>query len=157
MSKSITIKFTLNEKPVEAKIPATMLLVELIREHFMLTGTKISCGMGECGACTVLLDGKAVNSCLMLAAQADGHSVTTIEGISKGGKPSKLQEAFVEEGAVQCGFCTPGLILAATDLLKENPNATSEEIRTGISGNICRCTGYDKIVKAIRKCSEGEK
>jgi len=154
MQQKITFQFTLNGKPVEASVPANMLLVDMIRDHFGLCGTKIGCGTGECGACTVLLDGKPVNSCLMLACQAEGCEVTTIEGISKGGKPTRLQECFVEEGAIQCGYCTPGLIMSATALLRANPHPTQQEIRTAISGNLCRCTGYTKIVQAIQKASE---
>ena len=153
MAGEVSIRFTLNEKSVTATFPPNTLLVNLIREHFGLTGAKIGCGTGECGACTVLLDGKPVNSCLMLACQADGHSVTTIEGLSRDGNPTPLQRAFVEEGAVQCGFCTPGMILSATALLKENPAPSEEEIRTAVSGNLCRCTGYTKIIKAIQKAS----
>lgn len=154
LSKTATIKLTLNGKPEEATIPGNMLLVDLIRDYFGLTGTKIGCGTGECGACTVLLDGKPVNSCLMLAAQADGHSITTIEGLSPDGKPTKLQEALVEEGGVQCGFCTPGVVMSATALLCENPHPTEEEIKTAISGNLCRCTGYVKIIQAIKKAAQ---
>ena len=154
MAGEITIRFTLNEQPVTATVPANTLLVSLIREHFGLTGTKIGCGTGECGACTVLLDGKPVNSCLVLACQVDGRSVTTIEGLSRDGNPTPLQKSFVEEGAVQCGFCTPGMILSATALLKVNPSPSEAEIRTAVSGNLCRCTGYTKIIKAIQKVSE---
>ncbi len=153
MSRVITVKLTLNGKPVKATVPANTLLVELIRDHFGLTGTKVACGKGECGACTVLFDGKPVNSCLVLAYQADGHSITTIEGLAADGKPIPLQEAFVEEGAVQCGYCTPGMIMSATALLSENPSPAEEEIREGISGNLCRCTGYTKIVKAIQEAA----
>jgi len=152
--KKSMIRFTLNGKAVEASVPSNMLLVEMIREHFGLTGTKVGCGMGECGACTVHLDGRPVNSCLILACQVDGRSVTTIEGLSPDGEPTKLQRAFVEEGAVQCGFCTPGMIMSAAALLEENPSPGEEEIREAISGNLCRCTGYVKIVKAVQRVSE---
>jgi len=154
MSKTVAIKLYLNGKPEEATVAANMLLVSLIRDYFGLTGTKIGCGTGECGACTALLDGKPVNSCLMLACQADGHSITTIEGLSPDGKPTKLQEALVEEGGVQCGFCTPGVVMSATALLRANPHPTEEEIKTAISGNLCRCTGYTRIIQAIKKASE---
>jgi len=154
MSKTVTIKLFLNGKPEEATVAANMLLATLIRDYFGLTGTKIGCGTGECGACTVLLEGSPVNSCLMLAAQADGHSITTIEGLSPDGKPTKLQEALVEEGGVQCGFCTPGVVMSATALLRENPHPTEEEIRSAISGNLCRCTGYVKIIEAIKKAAQ---
>ncbi len=153
MPQKIPIRLEVNGKTVEAEIPAGMLLVEFIRNHLELTGTKIGCGMGECGACTILLDGKPVNSCLMLACQANGRSVTTIEGISPDGRPTPLQQAFMEEGAIQCGFCTPGFIMSATALLRENPLPDEETIREAISGNLCRCTGYNKIVKAVQKAS----
>jgi carbon-monoxide dehydrogenase small subunit len=152
MSDPVMIKFKLNNKPFEAAVPANRLLVDMIREDFSLTGTKIGCGMGECGACTVLMDGKPVNSCLILAVQADGRSIETIEGLSQDGKMNPLQEALVKEGAVQCGFCTPGIIMSATALLRDNPHPSEEEIKTGISGNLCRCTGYQKIIEAIRFC-----
>lgn len=154
MTGNVVVHFTLNNKNVEAVVPDYLLLVDMIREHFGLTGTKVGCGMGECGACTVLFDGKPVNSCLILACQADGHDITTIEGISPEGNPSTLQKAFVEEGAVQCGFCTPGLVISATALLMDNPNPNEEEIRTAISGNLCRCTGYQRVVTAIQKVAE---
>jgi len=153
MPRKIPIRLEVNGKTVEAEIPAGMLLVEFIRNHLELTGTKIGCGMGECGACTILLDGKPVNSCLMLACQANGRRVTTIEGISPDGRPTPLQQAFMEEGAIQCGFCTPGFIMSATALLRENPQPDEETIREAISGNLCRCTGYNKIVKAVQKAS----
>lgn len=151
MSKPITIIFTLNNKHIEATIPANRLLVDMIREDFNLTGTKIGCGMGECGACTILMDGKPVNSCLTLAIQADGKTIETIEGLSEDGKMNPLQEMLVKEGAVQCGFCTPGIVMSATALLRENPHPTEEKIKTAISGNLCRCTGYQKIIEAIKK------
>jgi len=153
MPKTVTIKLFLNGKYEEATIPGNMLLVFLIRDYFKLTGTKIGCGTGECGACTVLLDGEPVNSCLMLGCQADGHSITTIEGLSPDGKATKLQESLVEEGGIQCGFCTPGVVMSATALLRENPHPTEEEIKTAISGNLCRCTGYTRIIQAIKKAS----
>jgi carbon-monoxide dehydrogenase small subunit len=115
-----------------------------------LTGTKEGCGRGDCGACTVLIDGYVVNSCLILAPQIDGHAITTIEGLSKDMQLDVIQQAFIESGAVQCGFCTPGMVLTAKALLSRNPNPTDTEIRTAISGNLCRCTGYIKIIDAIR-------
>jgi carbon-monoxide dehydrogenase small subunit len=120
-----------------------------LREDLGLTGTKHGCGLGDCGACTVILDGKAVNSCLVLAIQANGSEVLTIEGLAEKGKLHPLQQAFVDKGAIQCGFCTPGMILSAKALLEEKPNPTELEIRTALSGNLCRCTGYQKIVEAI--------
>lgn len=118
-------------------------------------GTKYGCGEGECGACTVLLNGKAVNSCLVLAVEADGCEVLTIEGLSKDGKLHPIQQAFIDEGAAQCGFCTPGMILAAKALLDENPNPSDEEIKQGLAGNFCRCTGYVSIFRAVKKAVEG--
>ena len=154
MTGNVVVRFTLNNKEVEAVVPDNLLLADMIREHFGRTGTKIGCGMGECGACTILFDGKPVNSCLILACQANGHEITTIEGISSDGNLSALQKAFVDEGAVQCGFCTPGLVISATALLMDNPVPNEEEIRTAISGNLCRCTGYQSVVAAIQKVAE---
>jgi len=154
MTGNVVVRFILNNKEVEAIVPDNLLLADMIREHFGLTGTKIGCGMGECGACTILFDGKPVNSCLILACQANGHEITTIEGISSDGNLSALQKAFVDEGAVQCGFCTPGLVISATALLMDNPVPNEEEIRTAISGNLCRCTGYQSVVTAIQKVAE---
>ncbi len=125
-------------------------LLEVLRQDLGLTGAKEGCGSGDCGACTVLLDGKPVSSCLLLAGQVGGRTVTTIEGISAGADLHPVQAAFVEHGAVQCGFCIPGMIMSAVALLEENPRPTDDEIRWGIAGNLCRCTGYSKIVDAIR-------
>lgn len=131
-----------------------MTLLELIRDRLHLTGTKEGCGIGECGACTVLLDGKPVTSCLVLAVEADGAAVETIEGEAKNGELSLLQKAFVETGAVQCGFCTPGMIMSARGLLRRNPNPTDAEIVEAMAGNLCRCTGYEAILRAVRLCAE---
>lgn len=144
------ISFNINGKSVMLDVNPTETLLHLIRERLHLTGTKEGCGRGDCGACTVLLDGDAVNSCLILAPQVDGHAITTIEELSKHGQLDALQQAFIDAGAVQCGFCTPGMILSAKALLSRNLNPTDTEIRTAISGNLCRCTGYIKIVDAIR-------
>ena len=141
--------FELNGTPITVKVSTSTTLLEVLREHLGWTGTKEGCGLGECGACTVLLNGKPVNSCLILMDQVEGQKVTTIEGITGEGEPHPLQKAFVEEGAVQCGFCTPGMIISAYALLKENPSPTREEIRDALSGNLCRCTGYTKIVDAV--------
>ncbi len=143
------IKLTINGKPVEAAVSPNQTLLQFLREDMDLTGTKHGCGLGDCGACTVILDGKAVNSCLVLAIQADNCEILTIEGLAQDGKLHPLQQAFVDKGAIQCGFCTPGMILSAKALLDEKPNPTELEIRTAISGNLCRCTGYQKIVEAI--------
>lgn len=143
------IRLTVNGEPVEAAVAQNQTLVQFLREDLGLTGTKHGCGLGDCGACTILLDGKAVNSCLVLAIQANGSEVLTIEGLAEKGKLHPLQQAFVDKGAIQCGFCTPGMILSAKALLEEKPNPTELEIRTALSGNLCRCTGYQKIVEAI--------
>jgi len=147
------IRFILNGRQVEPDIPPQMLLLDLLRDYFNLTGVKEGCGQGECGACTVIVDGQAVNSCLVLAAQIDGKEVITIEGLSQDGKLDPLQEAFVEEGAIQCGYCTPGMILSAKALLMRNPRPDLNEIKEALSGNLCRCTGYTKIFKAVQKAS----
>jgi carbon-monoxide dehydrogenase small subunit len=143
--------FQLNGSPVSIEAPADISLLDLLRDHLSLTGTKEGCGIGECGACSVLLDGRLVNSCLTLAAQASGRSVVTIEGIrgAEGG-PNDLQQAFIDAGAVQCGYCTPGMVLAGEALLAKTLHPTRQQIREAISGNLCRCTGYQQIVDAIQ-------
>ena len=155
------INFNLNGESVTAEIGVSLTLAEMLRSHFKLTGTKICCGEGECGACTVLLNQKAVNSCIILAAEVDDCEVITIEYLGKDGKLDPIQEAFVEEGAIQCGYCTPGMIMSSKGLLIENPNPSDDEIKDALSGNICRCTGYDTIISAVKKASgwisEGEK
>lgn len=144
------IQFTLNEKPVSANVNEDTLLLSLLRETFGMTGTKQSCEIGECGACSVILDNQLVNSCLVLAVQVDGRKVTTIEGIrAEDGGPNDLQQNFIKYGAVQCGFCTPGMILAGETLLAETTHPTRDQIRLALSGNLCRCTGYQQIVDAI--------
>jgi len=148
------IKLIVNGEKVEAAVEPNRTLVQLLREDLGLTGTKHGCGLGDCGACTVILDGKPVNSCLVLAAQADGREVLTIEGLAENGKLHPIQQAFVDKGAIQCGFCTPGMILSAKALLDATPNPTEVEIRTAISGNLCRCTGYQKIVEAIQAAGQ---
>lgn len=129
-------------------------LVDVLREELGLTGVKKGCGMGECGACTVLLNGKAVNSCLMLVGQAHGKEITTIEGLSAGGRLHPLQEKFIQHGAVQCGFCSPGMVLSILSFLRETPHPTEEQVREAIAGNLCRCTGYVKIVEAVMDYSQ---
>jgi carbon-monoxide dehydrogenase small subunit len=129
-------------------------LIELLRDVLQLTGAKNSCGMGECGSCTVIMDGKAIYSCLTLAIRADGKEIITIEGLARGEELHPLQKAFIDYGAFQCGYCTPGMILSSKALLDENPNPAEEEIRRGISGNLCRCTGYNMIVEAVKVASE---
>ncbi len=145
------INLQVNNRTYRVLAPPTAFLIDVLRNGLGLTGTKFGCGMGECGACTVLLDGAAIFSCLYLAVEAQGHQVTTIEGLSKLGEPLDLvQRAFDEAGAVQCGFCTPGMILSASALLAHNPTPTEDEIRRALCGNLCRCTGYTKIVEAIQ-------
>jgi aerobic carbon-monoxide dehydrogenase small subunit len=143
---AVTVNGTHHEREVEPR----ELLVYFLREHLGLTGTNVGCDTTTCGACTVLLDGKSVKSCTVLAVQADGCEVTTIEGLAKNGVLHPLQEAFWEKHGLQCGFCTPGMIMAAADLLQRNPNPSDEEIRHGLEGNLCRCTGYHNIVEAVK-------
>ncbi len=151
------VKFSLNGESIEVEIEPHLTLLQLLRDKLELTGTKEGCGMGECGACTVLLDGRAVNSCILPAMEVEGKSVTTIEGLTDAqGNLHPLQKAFIEYGAVQCGFCSPGMVLSAKALLDENPKPTEEEIRHGIAGNLCRCTGYLQIVQAIKAASNQE-
>ncbi|WP_062284418.1 (2Fe-2S)-binding protein [Neomoorella mulderi] len=148
------IKLKVNGQEYQVEVPADITLLELLREYLSLTGTKEGCGKGECGACTVLMDGQAVNSCLVPAAKAEGSEVLTIEGLaSPDGRLHPLQEAFISEGAVQCGFCTPGMIMSAKALLDQNPHPTREEIKVALSGNLCRCTGYAKIITAVEKAA----
>ena len=150
-----TVSFNLNGEPVQVEIEPHLTLLQLLRDKLELTGTKEGCGMGECGACTVLLDGKTVNACIFPALEAEGKKVLTIEGLSDGqGNLHPIQRAFIEHGAVQCGFCTPGMVLSAKALLDENPKPSEEEIRSGIAGNLCRCTGYLQILQAIKAVSE---
>ena len=150
----IEIKFTLNKKNVSAKIESNIRLIDLLRDQFNLTGTKEGCGVGECGACTVLINGRAVNSCLVIAAQADGSDIVTIEGISNGDVLNPLQKNFLSHGAVQCGFCTPGMVLSASALLDQKPNPNEEEIKDAIAGNLCRCTGYKQIIDAVKETAK---
>jgi len=149
-----TIHFILNGHEVSVEVESHKMLLQILRDNLHLTGTKDGCGQGECGACTVLVDGMSIDSCLYPAFEVEGKSVTTIEGlVGEGNKLHPIQEAFVEKGGVQCGFCTPGMIMSAKALLDENPNPTDEEIRKGISGNLCRCTGYVQIIDSIRKAA----
>jgi len=150
-----TLTMKLNGEEVTVQVKPSALLVEVLRDELELTGTKVACGEGECGACTVLLDGVPVNSCLVPALKAQGREVMTVEGLAPLGELHPLQKAFVEHGAVQCGYCTPGMLMSAKALLDDNPNPTEDEIRLAISGNLCRCTGYAKIVEAILATSAG--
>ena len=152
--KKVEIEFTINGKKRRLSIKPNDLLINIIRNDLYLTGSKYGCGIGECGTCTVLLNGEPILSCLALAATVDGKEITTIEGLAKEDTLHPMQRAFLENGAVQCGFCTPGMILTATALLKENTNPTEDEIKDYMRGNICRCTGYIQIVKAIKFCAE---
>ncbi|MBU2498976.1 MAG: (2Fe-2S)-binding protein [Proteobacteria bacterium] len=145
--KKITIH--VNGRPYEARVQPWRTLLEFLREDLQLTGTKEGCGQGECGSCTVIMGGKTVNSCLVLAAEADKQEIMTIEGLAEGERLHPIQEAFVAQAGMQCGFCTPGMVVSAKALLDRNPNPTEEEIREGISGNFCRCTGYTKIIESI--------
>jgi carbon-monoxide dehydrogenase small subunit len=145
-----TITLTVNGFKEYLHVPSNMTLLQMLREELALTGTKNGCEAGECGACTVLVDGEPVNSCMMLAVEADGREVTTVEGLAGEGGLSPLQQAFVDHNAVQCGFCTPGMLMAAHALLKRNPHPNEEEIREALVGNLCRCTGYVAIIKAIQ-------
>lgn len=149
-----SIRVEVNGEERDAEVDARRLLVHFLREELRLTGTHIGCDTTSCGACTVLLDGRAVKSCTAFAVQADGRRVETIEGLAEGGTLHPLQEGFWEKHGLQCGYCTPGMILSAKDLLSRNPDPSEEEIRWGISGNLCRCTGYNKIVEAIRYAAD---
>jgi carbon-monoxide dehydrogenase small subunit len=148
MKYPLTLK--VNDEVYQLEVPANWTLLDVIREECGLKGTKQGCGNGECGACTVLLDGEPVNSCLVLALQANGKRVTTIEGLSKGGKMHPIQEVFIAHGAIQCGFCTPGMVLSTKALLDKKPRPKELEIREALAGNLCRCTGYQKIVEAVQ-------
>jgi carbon-monoxide dehydrogenase small subunit len=144
------IRLTVNGEPREADVWEGESLLFALREHMALPGSKNACEQGECGSCSVLVDGVLVCACLVLAAQADGHEVVTVEGLAENGRLSRVQEAFAEAGAVQCGFCTPGLLVATADLLRRIPEPSDDEIREALSGNLCRCTGYAKIFDAVR-------
>ncbi|MCX6122076.1 MAG: (2Fe-2S)-binding protein [Ignavibacteriales bacterium] len=148
--KNISVSTTINKKHYTLTIPPNITLLALLREELGLTGTKCGCEIGECGACTVLMNDKAVNSCLVLAPQINGQEILTVEGLATGNKLHPLQESFLDHDAVHCGFCTPGMLMSAKDLLDHNPDPKEEEIRTAISGNLCRCSGYQQIVDAIQ-------
>jgi len=153
--KKVSVSFTLNGDPVTAEVPVTWSLLKTLRDHFELTGAKEGCGVGECGACTVIVDGDAVNSCLFPICEAEGKSVTTIEGVAEeDGTLHPIQKAFLENNGVQCGYCTSGMIMSAKALLDKNPDAKENDIRTSIAGNFCRCTGYVQIVEAIETAAK---
>lgn len=149
-----TLRFTLNGHPQEVEVPPDMTLLELLREHFQLTGAKEGCGVGECGACTVMVDGRALSSCLLPALEVEGCQVLTVEGLAgPDGSLDPIQEAFVEQGGIQCGFCTPGMVMSAKALLERNPQPDENQIRTALEGNLCRCTGYTQIIEAVKSAA----
>jgi len=152
---NIEVTITVNGTKHRLTVGPKERLLDTLRERLHLTGTKEGCGVGECGACTVILDGEAVHSCMVLTAQADGSEVLTVEGLEVEGRLHPLQEAFIKHHAVQCGFCTPGMLMSAKALLDKNPNPTREEIKTAIEGNLCRCTGYEQIIEAIESVAAG--
>jgi carbon-monoxide dehydrogenase small subunit len=156
MKNTKKISVTINGQIYEREVAEHRTLLHFLREDCGLTGTKEGCGAGECGACTIIMNGEAVNSCLVLACEADGARIETIEGVAKEGELSPLQQAFDRHHAVQCGFCTPGMIMSATDLLRRNPHPSREEIVDGIEGNFCRCTGYEQIIEAIQDAAEAD-
>ncbi len=147
------ITLTVNGDEHEMLVDPAWTLLETLRDHLRLTGTKEGCSNGNCGACTVMVDGRIANSCLVLAAEMDGAEITTVEGIAQHGELNAVQEAFIKDGALQCGFCTPGFIISSTALLQRDPNPSEEEIRTRLAGNLCRCTGYDKIIMAVENAA----
>jgi carbon-monoxide dehydrogenase small subunit len=155
MSKTQIVEFTVNGEKREVEVFPMARLLDVLREELLLTGTKEGCGEGECGACTVIIDGQIVNSCLVPMAQVNGAQITTIEGVAGAGDLHEVQQAFIEHGGAQCGICTPGMVLAAVDLLKRNPAPTENDIRNGLAGNLCRCTGYMKIFESVvRACQK---
>ena len=152
--KKITLHFILNEEPVSLEIDENARLLDVIRDVAGLTGTKEGCGVGECGACTVILEGEALDSCIVLAASVEGKHVTTVEGLAKNGKLDPVQQAVLDHHALQCGFCTPGFLMSAKALLDKKPNPTRDEIKTAIAGNLCRCTGYQQLVEAFEDAAK---
>ena len=152
--KKITVHFTVNHEPVTVEVEPNHRLLDVLRNNLGLTSVKEGCSEGECGACTVIYNGEPVTSCCILAGQAEGADIITLEGIAKDGQPDVVQQAFMDTGAVQCGFCIPGMVLAAESILSANPHPTEEEVRVGMSGNLCRCTGYNAIVNAIMNAAK---
>jgi carbon-monoxide dehydrogenase small subunit len=148
------VTLTVNGDPYEVEVDPRRTLLEVLRDKLELRGTHLGCDSGDCGACTVLLDGEPVPSCLVLAADADGHSVTTVEGLVENGEPHPVQKAIVSHGGIQCGYCTPGIVVASAALLNRNPHPTEEDVREAIAGNLCRCTGYQKIIEAVLDISK---
>ena len=156
MTQTHSIRVTVNGEEEWLDVPANLTLLNLLREKLALTGAKNGCAAGECGACTVMMDGEPVNSCMVLAVEADGAEVLTVEGLAQGGQLDVLQQAFVDEGAVQCGFCTPGMLISSRALLDRNPDPSEEDIREALVGNLCRCTGYTRIVRAVQRAARAE-
>ncbi len=152
----IPVTFTVNGQPQEILVQPWQTLLSALRDELGLTGTKEGCSNGNCGACTVIINGRAIDSCCMLAAEAEGQDIITVEGLAKNGKLDPLQEAFINHGALQCGFCTPGILMSARAFLDVSSHPTEQEIRLAIAGNLCRCTGYDKIVRAIQAVAQGD-
>ncbi len=157
MTTTYPITLTVNGSRESLQVPPHMTLLQMLRERLALTGPKNGCSAGECGACLVLMNGEPVNSCMVLAVEADGAEIVTVEGLAQDGQLSPLQQAFVEEGAVQCGFCTPGMLISAHALLMRNPDPSEDEIRQALVGNLCRCTGYARIVRAVQKAAQSLK
>ena len=153
MPSNTEIEFTLNGRPTQVSVSVSSSALTMLRETFDLTGAKLACGEGECGACTIIVDGMSVNSCIMFAADCDGREITTIEGLQDDRGLDPVQQAFAELGSVQCGFCTPGMIMQARNFLDRNSNPDTEAIRRGLEGNICRCTGYSKIIEAVQSAA----
>ena len=151
---AVSRKLTVNGDSYTVAVEPSETLLDVLREKLRLTGTKKGCNVGDCGACTVLVDGEAMNSCLLLASEMEGKAITTIEGLAKDGELAPLQKAFVHEGGIQCGFCTPGMVMSATALLYKNSKVTTDEIKEALSGNLCRCTGYTGILRAVQRCTE---
>jgi carbon-monoxide dehydrogenase small subunit len=156
MTERLTINVIINGRARELDVPAHHTLLEVLRDEVRLTGTKECCVVGECGACTVLVDGRSVNSCLMLAVEADGAAVTTVEGLATDGEISPVQESFLDNGAAQCGFCIPGQLMSAQALLDQVEDPTDEQIRESLAGNLCRCAGYEQIFEAVRQAARGQ-
>ena len=151
----VEVSFVVNREPVRVKVSPFATLLDVLRDDLELSGTKYGCGEGECGACSVMLDGKVVNACLVLAVKCEGSEVLTIEGLGRDGKLHRIQQAFVDHGAIQCGFCTPGMIMATYAVIAANPDPDEDEVRRGLEGNLCRCTGYRKIVDAVLSLAGG--
>jgi len=155
--KTWRLQCTLNGRPIDRMVDPTARLLDTLREDFYLTGTKEGCGKGECGACTIFMDGRPVDACLVLTIQAEGRRIVTIEGLARENRLDSVQEMFLEEGGVQCGFCIPGMVMAARALLDENPDPSEDEVRYALGGNLCRCTGYQKIFRAVLRAARIER